>query len=342
MKHYWKLILLSSFVWINWIYPCLFACPIRDNKPSFDIEYLTADEIVFHKIKSQYAYKIIQGDTIKSTEIQFNKKGEPTYVYYLKYNRYPVEQYTTYDTVNHILTSSVYDNKILDKSKRVKTLNSGWEYLEIYYPNSPSFNDSIYLLDIEEYDSLHSERIYFRKIVHSSKSILEDTLIHISNKDRYNAQGLIIYNESYYEKDTTKTYYTYNKNQQLTRTEDNYGDITTYDYKDGKKHCKTEYINFTEIHSKTYYNGYEKPEHIYFYNDTNALDAEQIIHYDMNQLVTQVLSYGYLDQRTIFMKDTTHYDIIGNDTLFALIDSDTTLLNYNLPPDTLLFTYEYY
>lgn len=342
MKFRIKLTYIIIFISITWVLPVLFACPRTGNIPSFDVHYLTVKEVQQLKIKAQLTYKIKNEDTIKDTELRFAKNGEAVYWSFFKYGRYFTEQFFTYDSIEKTYVSNIFEEKLWTKRERVKELDHNWIFKDFYYPNHLSQNESIYLQETEIYDSISNTKTMLKKVYSPNDPDLIDTLEFISYKEKYNSNGLIESEESNFGENTLKILYTYDQNLNQTAISYSYGAYTIYTYKNSQLLKETEYNSDSSLSQYTLFNKLEKPIHKYGYNDTTAIDSEQIITYDSNGLITQVLNFGYLDDRTYFKIDSNYYDIIGTDTMYSLIDYDSIHLNYNLPPETLLFTYEYY
>ena len=180
----------------------------------------------------------------------------------------------------------------------------------------------------------HTLDVYiFQNHLHS-----KDTLEIIDNKIIYTPHKLIKQEEYYYGYDTLITKYTYDDSNRLISVINSSESYTIYDYKDNLKHTQAEYTNNSILRSKTYYNLNEQPINIDTYNDTSAIVATQKLFYDTNGLITQVENYGFLE--TTWVRDTSSFDMISNDTIFSLTDKEQ--INYNISPEKLYFKYEYY
>lgn len=338
LPKFFLILLFTTLTPINYILLAFFT---KGSTLDFDEDYPTQKEIKHYGIKTQYSFEIQNGDTIKKRELRFNNNGQIIYSFFFEYNQFPTEQFSTYDSLKDIRIFNEYQDKQLIQSNRITNLKNNWEFHEVSYPNRLLKNEKFYINRIEHYDSTLYQKSYIKKVCKIENSEFNDTITYHISKEQYDINNLLMYEEEYYDnQNTILTKYTYNDNHQIVSISSNIGTYTLFNYRDGLKYHKTEYNEDSVLVAKTYYNKNEKTEHIYFYNDTNALIHTQTFTYDSNGLISLFQNYKYLDYR---MQTDTVVSIYNNGDVETAISSYTVdTLDYTLQPDTLFFIYEFY
>jgi len=343
MKFYIKLLFIFLFSFSSALIPILLGClPPRINTPHFEANYLSTKQTQNLHIKTQYSYTINKKDTVKQTEFRYDKNGEMIYSFHLKYGRIPIENYKSYDSNINTLLIRTFEDSVYLKQEQLQYLSDNWYLWSTTFYNSFNENEFIYKKWDSIMDTISNEKIHMMYFFHPDDSVLKDTLKRISYKNKYNSFNKIDTEEFYLDKDTLHTIYTYNEAQQLTSVLDASGNTTVYTY-DNNKLCTKVYLDDTHIKNELIVDEEQNQETILTYNDTQALISKQIITYDSLHLVTQVLNYGFYHKYDSSIVDSNFYDVIVDiDTIYSLDHFEVIELNYNLPPETLLFTYDFY
>lgn len=341
MRFIWKIFCVVVFTGAPFVMPAILGCqPPAINYPIFNYDFLTPDQAKKLKVKSIHAVELRNGDTINKINIRYNKTGELSYYSYLKYRQFLIENVITYDSISKTYITRQYSEKELIEESKNQELDNSWFLLSTTYPFDPSFNDFAY----RTWDTLRNpsknEELYYTSIYVPKDSIYKDTVSLCTSKRTYNPLNLSDTIEYYNDWDTTLAIYTYNENKQL-KSEWYSNTVTTYSYTKNILTSKSYYID-SKLKSKQIIQRDPHIETTYSYNDTSAITSKQIIIYNKTGLIEKALNFGYTHRYNTFIKDSSYYDIINNDTLYGLIENEDIRLDYTLPPETILFTYEFY
>jgi len=341
MKFNTKILIIALFSSSTFIIPSILGCkPPRVNYPRFEVNYLSSKKAKALKIKAQYGYEIKNGDTTNKTAIHYTKNGEIKNFSYFKYGIIPIVQKVTYDSISKTSTLSVYSEQELIMKTIKKQLENSWFSISTEYSLQPSYKETIYIKESSIFDSIRNEKTHYTYQYIPEDSIYNDTLSFCNSVDKYNTFNKVDTHILYSLTDTIFSIYTYD-NQQRLISESSQSSIIRYNYTKDVLSSK-EYMIDSILQNRTIIQSPPHIESTITYNDTLAIISNQIIKYDSLGLIREILNFGYKHNFTEFIKDTSYFDIVNNDTLFGLIENEYLELDYSLQPETLQFTYEFY